>query len=207
MSLRQLHFLSATLLAAFASIHTVNHLAALGGVSLHIAFMEAFRTVYRQPAIEAILLFAVLFQILSGLFFVVRGWKERYGFVPWAQALSGAYLAFFLIIHVGAVLFGRTALNLDTNFYYAAAGLHVAPYQFFFAPYYFMAVAALSLHLGCAAYWRLKSHPPLARLVAVAIPSSLGLVISLVIVATLAGKLVPVEVPAKYKATYAPQDR
>jgi len=162
---------------------------------------------YRQPAVELVLLFAVAFQIPSGLSFVVRGWKNRRGLVPWLQAISAAYLALFLIIHVSAVLFGRTVLHLDTNFYYAAAGFHVEPYQLFFAPYYFLAVIAVFMHLGCAAYWQMQSRSPSARALAVAIPSVIGLAASLLIVLALAGNLGPVEVPAKYKATYAPQDR
>lgn len=74
-------------------------------------------------------------QAASGSWLLARRWKQRRGKVAWLQALSGAYLAFFLMVHVGAVLFGRTVLKLDTNFYYAAAGLYVPPFQFFFAPY------------------------------------------------------------------------
>lgn len=207
MNPRKLHAFSATFITAFVCLHIANHLAALAGVSSHIAFMETARVVYRQPAVELATLFAVAFQIPSGLSFVVRGWKSRHGFVPWLQAISGAYLALFLIIHVSAILFGRTVLHLDTNFYYAAAGFHVEPYQFFFTPYYFLAVVAVFVHLGCAAYWQMQSLSSSARTLVVAIPSVIGLVVSLLIVLAFAGHLVPVEVPAKYKATYAPQDR
>jgi succinate dehydrogenase/fumarate reductase cytochrome b subunit len=117
------------------------------------------------------------------------------------QALSGAYLAFFLLVHVAAILFGRTALKLDTNFYYAAAGFHVAPFQFFFAPYYFLAVLALFTHVGCAVYRRARS--PTARTLALAVPVGAGAATALLIVLSLAGMLQPVDVPAKYKATYA----
>lgn len=206
MSLRKLHALSAMFIIIFACQHIANHLVALAGVSSHIAFMEAARVVYRQPAVELALLFAVAFQILSGLSFVMRGWRKRHGWIPWLQAISGAYLTFFLIIHVSAILFGRTVLHLDTNFYYAAAGFHVEPYQLFFAPYYFLAVVALFTHLGCAAYWQIQTRSPFIRTLALAIPSTIGLVASLLIVLSLAGNLVPVEVPAKYKATYAPQN-
>ena len=117
-----------------------------------------------------------------------------------------ALLAFFLLVHVGAVLYGRTVLNLDTNFYFAAAGFHVPPNQFFFAPYYFLAILALFTHLGCAAYWHLQTAPPRTRALAIALPMVVGGAVSLLIVLSLAGKLQPVEVPAKYKATYARRD-
>lgn len=118
-------------MALYAMVHIANHLTGLAGIETHIAFMRAFRAVYRIPVVEAVLLGAVAFQIYSGLVFVIKGWRHRASFIPWLQAASGGYLAFFFLNHVGAVLFGRFVLNLDTNFYYAAAGVSVPPFQFF----------------------------------------------------------------------------
>lgn len=207
MILRRLHGLSAVLIAAFACLHIANHLVGLSGAAQHIAFMESARSVYRFPAVELALLSCVALQIVSGLTFVVRSWQQRNGLVPWLQAGSGAYLSFFLIIHVGAVLFGRGVLNLNTNFYFAAAGLHVAPFQFFFAPYYFLAVVALFTHLGCAGYWHVRGRPRVAGALVIVLPCAIGAVASLLIVLSLAGALFPVEVPAQYKASYAPSNR
>lgn len=206
MKLRTLHRNSAFVIVAYAAMHIANHLVSLKSVSTHIAFMEIARVVYRHWVIESVLLFCVGFQVISGLWFVIRGWKQRSGLVPWLQAGSGAYLAFFLLVHVGAVLFGRSVLNLDTNFYYAAAGLHVPPNQYFFAPYYFLAVLALFTHLGCAAYWQLQTALRSSRTFAVGGAVVVGGILSLLIVLSLAGKIQPVEIPAKYKATYASQD-
>jgi hypothetical protein len=201
-TLRKFHGLSALFIAAYACVHIANHLVGLRGVESHIAFMRAARLVYRFPVVEVVLLMAVAFQIYSGLAFVVRGWRQRQGFMPWLQAGSGAYLVFFFLNHVGAVLFGRTVLYLDTNFYYAAAGFYVPPFQFFFVPYYFLAVLAIFTHLGCALYWRLRAKSRPARVLAVVVPSALGLGASLLIVLLLAGAFYPVQVPAEYKATY-----
>ena len=202
MKLRILHRTSAVLVGAFAFVHVVNHLLSLAGVEYHLAFMRAARIVYREPIIEFALLLCVAFQVVSGLLLVIRGWRNRKGFVAWLQAVSGAALAFFMLVHVGSVLFGRTVLNLDTNFYFAAAGFHVAPYQLFFAPYYFLAVLALFTHVGCAAYWNLPPSSQRVRIAVVALPMLMGGTLSLLIVLSLAGKLEPVEVPAKYKVTY-----
>jgi succinate dehydrogenase/fumarate reductase cytochrome b subunit len=202
MTLRTLHRTSAIVIATFACLHIANHLASLAGIPTHIAFMEAARSVYRQPMVETFLLACVAFQVASGLWFVVRGWKQRQGGIAWLQVISGALLAFFLLVHVGAVLYGRNALNLDTNFYFAAAGFHVPPNQFFFAPYYFLAVLALFTHLGCAAYWNLQAASARVRTLAVTLPMVVGGIVSMLIVLSLAGKLQPVDVPAKYKATY-----
>lgn len=199
-TLRKLHGLSALLIAAYACVHIINHLVGVTGVDAHIGFMRAVRSVYRIPVVEAILFAAVAFQICSGLYFVVRGWKERRGLVAWLQAGSGAYLAFFLLNHAGAVLFGRAALNLDTNFYFAAAGFHVPPFQLFFAPYYFFGVTCLFVHLGCALHWHLEERA--VRLFAVGMSIVVGSVVSLLIVLTLAGAFYPVQVPPEYKATY-----
>jgi hypothetical protein len=202
MKLRMLHRTSAIVIAVFACLHIANHLASLAGIHWHIAFMAVARKLYRQPVVEILLLLCVSFQIASGLWFVVSGWRQRQGAVAWLQAISGALLALFLLVHVGAVLYGRAVLNLDTNFYFAAAGFFVPPNQYFFGPYYFVGVLALFTHLGCAAYWRFQTSPPRTRVIAIALPMLIGAVVSALIVLSLAGKLQPVKVPDKYKATY-----
>lgn len=201
--LRELHRFSALIIATYACLHIANHLAGLGGVELHIEFMRMIRLVYRQPAVEALLLASVAFQICSGLALVIQGWKQRRGFIPWLQAVSGIYLVLFFFNHVMAVLYGRNTLHLDTNFYYAAAGFHVPPLQFYFAPYYFFAVVALFTHLGCALYLRLESSSRATRLLAVALPASIGCLISLLVVLSLAGAFYPVNVPPEYTGSFS----
>ena len=190
-------------IAVFALAHLAHHLGALSSIGAHIAFMETLHTVYRHGLVEAVLPSCVTIQVLSGAWLVLHRWKQRKGKMAWLQAGSGAYLALFLQVHVSAVLFGRSVLGLDTNFYFAAAGFYVPPYRYFFAPYYFLAVLALFTHLGCAAYWGLGAHPRATRMLALALAVAAGSVIALLIVLSLAGLLRPVDVPAKYKATYA----
>jgi succinate dehydrogenase/fumarate reductase cytochrome b subunit len=202
MRLRTFHAISATVIASYAAVHIANHLAALGGIATHIAFMEAARSVYRIRFVEAVLLACVLFQVLSGLWLVARGWRQRRGTVSWLQAVAGIYLAFFLVVHVSAVLFGRLSLGLDTNFYFAAAGFHVPPFQLFFVPYYLFGVLALFTHLGCAAYWRAKSSGRSSPSLFIALPVAVGVLLSLVIVLLLAGVFYRVEIPSEYRAIY-----
>ena len=203
--LRAVHRTSAIFLALFACVHLANHLVALSSIAAHVALMETLRAVYRHRLVEAVLLSCVALQVGSGGWLVLRRWKQRKGKMAWLQAASGAYLAFFLLLHVSAVLVGRSVLGLDTNFYFAAAGFHVPPYPYFFAPYYFLAVLALFTHLGCAAYWRVgpRPRPSSARMLALGLPMAVGGVIALLIVLSLAGLLRPVDIPANYKATYA----
>ena len=202
MNFSLIHRSSAIVIAAFALLHMANHLAAFAGVPAHLAVMASLRTIYRQPQVEALLLVCVLIQVISGSWLVIRGWKERQGIVPWLQAGSGMYLAFFLAAHVSGVFFGRFILSLDTNFYYSAAGLHVAPYQYFFAPYYFLAIVALFSHLSCAIYWSLDTRPAATRTRVLRVGATLGLLTSLSVVLMLAGLLRPLEVLPQYKAPY-----
>lgn len=113
--LHMFHRLSACLVGGFIVIHLCNHFFAMGGIDTHIAVMEGLRKIYRQPLVEVLLLGCVALQIGSGLIFIKRRWGLRSGFYERLQAISGGYLAFFLVNHVGAILFGRYQLNLDTN--------------------------------------------------------------------------------------------
>jgi hypothetical protein len=198
---RKLHRVGAVVLALFVLAHLANHLAALGGIAAHLRFMEAARVVYRQPVVETLLLFGFVVQAGSGLGLLVSGWTRRRGWLAWLQAGSGAYLALFLLIHVPAVLFGRAVLDLDTNVHFAAAGLQVWPYSLFFVPYYFLAVLAVSTHLGCALARRTGPAPG-RRAYAVVVTICLGAVVSGMVVAALMGMLYPYTVPLAYLKTY-----
>jgi hypothetical protein len=190
---RRLHRAAGAVLAVFVTVHVANHLAALAGVDAHVRFMERARLVYRQPVVEAVLLLCAALQVASGSSLLWTGRHRRRTSLAWLQAGTGAYVALFLAIHVGAVLAARIVGGLDTNFYFAAAGLHVWPFALFFVPYYFLAVAAVFAHLGCA----------LRRgRVVVAWMSGTGVVVAALIVATLMGKVVPVAIPARYLATF-----
>lgn len=202
MQLRALHRASALVLIVYALCHIANHLAALESVSLHMAVMSTLRRVYRQPVVEALLLGCVAFQAVSGVWLAVRGWSGRVGRVAWLQAISGLYLAFFFVVHVSAVSFGRAVLGLDTNFYFAAAGFHVAPFGWFFAPYYFLAVASLFAHLGCALYWQLESSRPFRARVALSVMLGVGALLALLITLSLVGAFEPFDVPSEYKRTF-----
>jgi hypothetical protein len=201
---RTLHRFGAVLVSIFVLAHLANHLAALGGIAAHLRFMETARLVYRQPVVESLLLSGVVVQAGSGLRLLVSGWKRRRGWLAWLQAGSGAYLALFLLIHVSAVLVGRTVLGLDTNVHFAAAGLQAWPYSLFFVPYYFLAVLAVFVHLGCALARR-AGPSPRKRVAAVAVPLCVGAVVSALVVVALMGRLIPYAVPQEYRNTFGAQ--
>ncbi|QNA89719.1 hypothetical protein G4G28_16800 [Massilia sp. Dwa41.01b] len=197
--LRRVHRGSAIVLALYALVHLANHLAALDGVASHIAFMDAVRGLTRVPAVEALLLACVLVQVGTGLAFLLR---RRGGPMPpflRMQAVSGAYLAFFLLVHVSSVLAGRFVFKLDTNFHYAAAGLHLAPFHFFFVPYYGLAVLALFVHLAGALHLLVRGRVVAATRVRMGQAGAvLGLVVAGLILAAFGGLLYPVVIPDAY---------
>lgn len=143
------HYWSGIMLSVFIGFHLFNQLTSLPGPDAHIAVMQAFRAVYRHRVVEALLLAAVAFQIITGLRMIFKGALRATA--EKIQVYSGLYLSFFLLVHVGAVLYGRS-LKLDSNFYFAAAGLNLYPATFFFIPYYLLAVSAVSLHVAAIHY-------------------------------------------------------
>lgn len=153
--IKQLHYFSGITLSLFIGFHLLNQLFALAGPEAHIALMEKFRNVYRHPVMETILLSAVLIQVVSGIRLLFNR-KEKIT-AEKIQIYSGIYLSFFLLIHVSAVIGGRLVAHLDTNFYFAGAGLNIYPATWFFVPYYFLAVCAISLHIAALHYLKTTS--------------------------------------------------
>ena len=151
-TLKKLHHLSGIVLASFLLLHVTNHLFALGGPALHIVVMKWFRHVYRFLPVEILLLICVAFQIISG---VVLVFKKGFLKQPWyviIQIVSGLYLSFFLVYHVGAVMLGRYQWNVDTNFYFAAGVANSYPSKLFFIPYYTLSLICVFAHIACAHY-------------------------------------------------------
>lgn len=201
---RWLHRGAAILSGAYLLPHLANHLLALKGIEEHLAFMRAARHLTRIPLLEALLLSAFALQAATGLRLFWRRRGQRHRRFDRLQAWSGAYLALFLAVHVGSVLYGRAVLGLDTNFYFAAAGLQVRPYPLFFMPYYALAVTALFAHLACLLRIRLPARMPLPlreRLAWCMIAA--GAVLAVLIVAAFSGALYSVTLPPAYRATFA----
>lgn len=201
--LHKLHRASACIIGAYIAVHLFNHLLAIRSVEGHIQFMESFRHIYRNLFVEVLLLVCVMFQVGSGVYFIKNRWGRRQGFFERIQALSGGYLAFFLLVHVGAVLVGRGMLGLDTNFYYAAAGMHASPFQYYFVPYYFLAVVAIFAHIACAVHWLARNDVKVeTRNDYGYAVLAIGVVASTLIVAAFAGTFYDIKIPQEYRATY-----
>ena len=199
--IRIAHRVSAVLLAVFLAAHLLNHVVALWGIAAHLAFMEGARLVYRSPALEPMLLAAVLVQIVTGVEQVRAGWGTRRGFWQRTQAVSGLYLAFFLANHTFWVLVARVGYGLDSNFYLAAAFLTIWPLPLLFAPYYALGVFALFAHLACAAHFRIEGRA--GDRVGQAFVAC-GAVLAGVIVAAFMGAFYDIHLPPAYRALVEP---
>ncbi len=199
--IRTAHRVSAGLLAVFLAVHLLNHVVALWGVAAHLGFMDGARLVYRSPALEPLLLAAVLVQIVTGVEQVRAGWGTRRGFWRANAGGLGLYLAFFLANHTFWVLVARLGYGLDSNFYLAATFLTIWPLPLLFAPYYALGVFALFAHLACAAHFRMGSRT--GDRVGQAFVAC-GAVLAGVIVAAFMGAFYDIHLPPAYRALVEP---
>ena len=194
--LKTAHRITALIVGIFIALHIVNHLVGLTGQQNHIDFMKIVRPIYRTGIVETCLVILLVWQMVSGIRLLVHRWRNNDGIVAWLQITSGAYLALFLIIHVSSVLFARSYLGIDTNFNFAAAGLHTPNGALFFAPYYAGSFVALSMHIGCATSWRFYSDNRKAQLRWITICSGVGCIIGILVVMSLGGILYDVKLPS-----------
>ncbi|WP_439184924.1 hypothetical protein [Carboxylicivirga taeanensis] len=156
--MKQVHYISGILISSFIGLHLFNHLLSLFGAACHIEFMQTLRVVYRNFIIEGLIFTAVAIQIISGIKLFIKKRKMATLFYEKLQISSGLYLAFFLIIHVGAVLSGRLVLQLDTNFYFGVAGLNTFPSNLFFIPYYALAIMGFFAHIASIHSLKMKTR-------------------------------------------------
>lgn len=201
--LLNVHRTSAWVVGIFAVIHIAHHLLSLNSIDLHLSVGRLLRSVYRSAWIEPMLLLAVAVQWTTGLALTYRRWHLPAGqklWLPKAQGWSGLVLSFFLPVHVLSVLQGR-ASGLDTNFYFAAAGLHMPGLSPWFALYYGLAVMAVILHLYIALMRRTRAAPfwPVAAFA--------GAVCGTLLVLALAGHIHHFDLPANYRANVSSASR
>ena len=193
---RQAHLRVALFLGLFLIVHFATHFAALGGVESHGTMLDMRRAVYRLPLLEALLMAALALQVVLGVTLVRRmvRWPQQGGWRK-AQKWSGIVLAVFIVLHTSAALGSRWLFGLDTNFYWAAGTLTLAPLKYGFAPYYSAAVIALVTHVLAALHFRRPArwHAPALLL---------GPAIVLPILLAYGGALFPVDLPETHRAYF-----
>ena len=191
--LAMVHGISATVIAAFAVFHIANHLTGVFGGEVHTAVMRQLRLVYRQPAIEMVLLGSVLFQVASGCVLLFRKTlRSSPGRIEILQNASGAYLMLFFASHVSAVLRARYLHHVDTNWIWLTAdNLLKDPWSVRLVPYYFMGVLALAVHGACGLRWVLMGHGQqrIADRVFIATVAGGGLAALVIVVAMVLGSM------------------
>ena len=147
--IRQYHYFSGIILAAFIGVHLFNHMLVWVSESTHITFMEMAIKVYRNPITETVLLFVVLAQAISGILLVIKKRKYITTNFDRLHVYSGVYLSYFMIVHVAAVLYGRSVLHLDTNLYFGAGVMASFPAMLVYIPYYALAMLSFFIHVAC----------------------------------------------------------
>ncbi|MFU7529157.1 hypothetical protein [Qipengyuania sp. ASV99] len=188
----QAHRTLAAFLLIFIVLHFASHFAAIGSIAGQSATRRATGLIYQFPLIEAGLIAGLAAQIALGITLLRRiARRKRKGAWHWLQFASGAYLAIFIVNHTASAVITRLIIGLDTNFYWPAGTLLLAPLKYGFAPYYVLAVTSLCSHLLTALHFR---RP--ARWHAFAL--MLGPIAGCAIVAAYAGMLYPIELPREY---------
>ncbi len=197
LSVLKFHGLSAVFFGAFIIVHITVHLFALSGNAMHLVVLSFIQKIYRNQIVEPLLFVTIIVQIFTGIKLMLRKYRLPNKKVwAWIQIISGLYLIVFLINHTGAALITRYIFKLDTNFYWVASTVNVAPYKYFFIPYYFLAIISIFAHIAAAIHFRTlrnKNGQKGALLILI-----LGVVISTVIVATFCGVFYPIDLPHKY---------
>jgi hypothetical protein len=185
--IKQIHRAGAALLGLFIISHLAVHAAALWGPEAHITALKTVQWTYRNPIGETVLFLAIMSQVITG---ARRMRFSSTSLIAWAQAASGAYLIFFLIIHASAAFLTRHMFGLETNFYWVAASLHYDPIRWGFALYYAAAIIAVFVHLSAAAS---LAWPGAAKLLIGVIPSA-SVVLAALILASFWGLMYPIEI-------------
>ena len=199
MNLKKLHYFSGITVSIFVGLHLFNHIYSLFGANAHIELMNDLRVVYRNVIAETILIFAVLIQIISGIRLFLKKRKTESDFFEKVHIWTGLYLAFFLLIHLSAVLSGRLVLELDTNFYFGVAGLNTFPLNLFFIPYYGLAIISFFGHISAVHSKKMKSKifgiNPIKQSYGILI---IGILLTVIILYALTNGFNGVEIPKEY---------
>lgn len=200
MTTLKFHRWNAIFLGAFISLHFITHLSGVFGVDAYNKMQDLFRLVYRNSVVEPVLLSSFVLQIFWGILLLARrihrGVRGRWA---WGQVLSGGIFLLFISQHLIALVLARWAGDMDTNFYWPASVMSGYPSIWYFFPYYFLGVLSLFIHLGCAVRLVLmrRNYRQHAQFGFWTLTWA-GVVIAIVINATLMGAFFEIELPQEW---------
>lgn len=199
MLLKKVHTFSGVCISLFVGLHLFNHSYSILGADKHIELMNTLRYFYRNIFAETILLLALLIQIISGWTLFKSNRKRAVSFFNQLQTWTGLYLAFFIVVHISAIFFGRLILDLDTNLYFGAAGLNHFPVNLFFIPYYALAIISFFGHISAIHSKKMKQRilglSPLKQSIVIFVT---GICVTILILYGLTNRLTGFTIPAAY---------
>lgn len=156
MQLRDFHKYNAAILIVFLFIHLATHVSGIFGIATYNAVQNFFRTVYRNPAVEPVLIASISLQLLVGAALLLRSLRRGPPDSRRAklQVISGGFFFVFMAQHLFSLGMARLYFHLDTNFYWPASVLSGPPFIYYFVPYYFFGVWSVLAHVGIGVrYW------------------------------------------------------
>lgn len=199
--LKTFHKINAIVVALFILVHLVTHLSGMFGIDAYDSVQAAFRIVYRQPAIEILLLASVTLQLLVGANLLIASLRRKRpsGFWHWTQTISGGYFFIFMAQHLFSLGMARLYFDLDTTFYWPASVLSGPPFIYYFIPYYFFGVFAGVAHLGTGVrYWIMDAgYDRLANQVGIGF-LIIGAIVSAAIIPVISGAYFEIELPQEW---------
>jgi len=198
---RKAHRYNAIFLFSFVIVHMVTHLSGVFGIEAYNAVQDVFRTVYRQPVVESLLLVSITGQLVVGAYLLARriGRGGVSGFWGWLQIVSGGVFFVFMAQHLYSLGMARLYFGLDTNFYWPASVMSGPWFIYYFAPYYVLGVFALFAHIGAGVRFALidRGAAAIGNRVGVSFLVA-GALISLAIPPIIAGAFFPIDLPQEW---------
>lgn len=183
-----LHRVNSIVIGIFVCTHLFAHACAAVSPELHAQWLAYFARFYRDPLYETLFLFLLVVQVFSGIMeFKLLGVSP----LRLVRNLSGLYLAAFMLLHVGSVLYARHIDLVPTDFYWVAASMAEDPFRDFAIVFYALGVFSFFAHLICVLALSLKAVPLGVSLAMWAA----AVAIALLIVSAFAGLFYPIKIP------------
>jgi hypothetical protein len=155
------HRLSALVLTVFVLAHVVNQALAFVSVPAYTAMRSVMQVASQHPATYALIVGAVAIQITTGAAIGLKNVRAG-AFVGNLQAVSGWYLAAFLLAHVfSPLLFSPPQVAVDVAVPVGQFNLLATPRSAAQLPFLILGVATFLFHVGV--YARLAALAYLAE--------------------------------------------
>lgn len=199
---RTFHRMNGTILIVFIALHMLTHLSGLFGVEAYQAMQSALRYLYRNTVIEPVLLLSFGLQVAIGTYLLTKSFKQRMT-ERWArtQAMSGIIFLIFIVQHLIALGITRWVEGLETTFFWPASVMSRPPFYWYFAPYYFLGISAMFVHLACAGRLTfLRQRQPNAARRVFWVTTCSGILIALAVDLMLLGALYDITLPDQWTA-------